>query len=323
MQMTPRATPAATFGYAGYMGEPERLRLTLRFPQEVVNKLDELAGAEEARSGRKPSHNEIIQNLIADAAGVPLLAASARPKDVTPDLAIKAITMTPDDVGAVKLIGKELARSGQDRAAAVMFACAASLVLKQKGKGPKDAADELLHTARSLRVRDTDDGPSGENVELRIALVEHALHLCPGHIHARSQLGQWKLWSAQMDLRLGRDVPRALRRIEEALVLLDDETVALDNHAKYAAGVARLELATHSPGASPVGVDRDLAVKTIMSALLQWAYNTRHEPDLERSRWLRQVRYLRRRGDVNREVDQLLEKAQAVAPWNPVRVEEL
>ncbi len=307
--------------------------MTLRFPPEVVTKLDQLADQAAAEAGRRPSHNEVIQNLIADAAEVPLLASAARPRDISAQHAINAIRLRVGepaadeggDVGAVKLIAREFSKIGQDRAGAVMFAVAASLVLRQRGAAV--AAAELLHTARVLRVRDVLDGPIDENVELRIALAEYALELDPENATARSLLSQWLLWAAQAELRSGAPTLRARRRLVQVGHLLEwsdqvlGDITAFDSHAGYARAMARLELATLD------GEEHKSELEAVAAALGGWAKNhDKRRSDEERARWVRQVRFLRQRHGSGEIVARLLDSVRRLVDkevWAPVLLEEV
>lgn len=314
----------------GVMTEPDRHRMTLRFPPEVIDKLEQLAERAQAESGRRPSHNEVIQNLIADAAEVPHLAAASRPRDISVQHAINAIRVRAGaagseergDVGAMKLIARELTRHGQDRAGAVVFAVAASLVLKENG--PTAAADELLHTARSLRVQDAVDGPIGDNVELRIALAEYALELDPGNATCRSVLAQWKLWAGQVERRTGGNERRAHKLFDEVIQLLEwsdpvlGEITVFDSYAGYALAIAQLEVATIQK------IGTDAALHGVAAALGRWAVNCpRDRASEERGRWIRQVRFLYHHPDAGDVVIGLLEAVRRRAPWDPVAISEI
>lgn len=311
------------------MSDSDRVRMTLRFPTEVVEALDRLAHEAEGRTGRRPSHNEILQNLVAGASEAPLLAATPKPRDISAQHAINAIRVRSGvagvdergDVGALKLIARDLSRSGQDRAGAVMFAVAASLVLKQSG--PVAAAEELLHTAKALRVRDAVDGPIGENVELRIALAEYALELDPENASCRVSLGQWKLWAAQVEMRTGDPSIRARRRLVEVIQLFEwsdpvlGQIASFNSHAGYAQAMARLELAVLD------GDEQAEAVQAVAAALGKWAVHPEDGSDEERARWVRQVRFLYQRSRAIKEVAGLLESVRRLAPWKPVELDEI
>lgn len=273
-----------------------RRALSVRLSEPLAEKLE--AMSEE----RGLPMNTVISDLIAEAAGVPELAPSSRPRDVQLPIAIDACRFGPSSVGALKGIAKHLSNQNLTALSAVVYTAAARVIANdpdQEQGGNERASSELTTTARLVK--------SAKNHELSIALLREATALDAKNRVAENLLGQWLVGSAQEDENIDK--------YKEAMSLLVN-LVEYDSHAELFYGLAVLAIA----GFDGDKTARSSGLDTIARALRRWAFGSKD--NLERRKWINQLRKLQEH-QANHLVQDLVDFANSNAGWDPISMKDI
>jgi tetratricopeptide (TPR) repeat protein len=273
-----------------------RRALSVRLSEPLAEKLE--AMSEE----RGLPMNTVISDLIAEAAGVPELAPSARPRDVSAQIAIDACRFGPNSVGALKGIAKHLSNQNLTALAAVVYTAAARVIANDPDPehgGNERASSELTTTARLVK--------STKNHELSIALLREATALDAKNRVAENLLGQWLVGSAQRD--------ENIEKYKEAMSLLVN-LVEYDSHAELFYGLAALAIADVKSDKTA----RSSALENIARALRRWSFGSKDNQ--ERRKWISQLQHLQEQ-KANHLVQDLVDFANSNADWDPISIEDI
>lgn len=272
--------------------------ISLRLSDELGRELDELAKT------RAISMNSVIGDLIAQAVGKPMFAASASPRDIPVGLAQDACRFGPEAIGAMKGVAKQLYERDLVAASAVVYAAAARLIASDPDpeRGGRDRASaELTETAQRA--------VEANHLELGILLAREAIlpELNPKNRRARNLLGQWLVRSAQRDSDISK-----YRRAAELL----SEVMEYDDRARLFYGFAALAVANSEADRTA----RSAALDHVDKAMRRWAFGNRNPT--ERRSWLNQLRRLSEYG-VDELQESLIEFANENSSWQEVGVDEV
>lgn len=273
-----------------------RRALSVRLSEPLAQKLE--AMSEE----RGLPMNTVISDLIAEAAGVPELAPSAGPRDISAQIALDACRFGPSSVGALKGIAKHLSNQNLTALSAVVYTAAARVIANDPDPeqgGNERASSELTTTARLVK--------STRNHELSIALLREATALDAKNRVAENLLGQWLVGSAQQD--------ENIEKYKEAMSLLVN-LVEYDSHAELFYGLAALAIADDNSDKTA----RSSALENIARALRRWAFGSKDNQ--ERRKWILQIRHLQEQ-KANHLVQDLVDFANSNAGWDPISMKDI
>ena len=287
-----------TLWYDGVMDRKNQSRraLSVRLSEPLAEKLEAMSDE------RGLPMNTVISDLIAEAAGVPELAPSAGPRDITVQIARDACRFGPTSIGALKGIAKHLSNQNLTALSAVVYTAAARVIANDPDPehgGNERASSELTSTARLVE--------STRNHELSIALLREATALDAKNRVAENLLGQWLVRSAQRDGNI--------EKFKEAMSLLAN-LVDYDSHAELFYGLAALAIADVNSDKTA----RSSALENIARALRRWAFGSKDNQ--ERRKWILQLRHLQEQ-KANHLVQDLVDFANSNADWDSISIEDI